>query len=74
MSLTIDQVTEEALKLPASSRALLAEKLVESLEVAEMEQLWATEAICRRDDVRAGRVQPIPGEEVMAEVRRMVGR
>jgi len=77
MSLTLDQLANEALQLPAESRALLAEKIVESLDFAqteEIQRLWADEAIRRRDDVRSGRVQPIPGDEVLAEVRRIVGR
>lgn len=77
MSLTIDQLTEEAMHLPSSSRALLAERLVVSLDVAEIDEiqkLWATEAIRRRDEIRSGRVQPIAGEQVLAEVRRSVGR
>ena len=77
MSLSIDQLTKEAMQLPSSSRALLAERLVESLDVTdtdELQKLWAAEAIRRRDEVRSGRVQPIPGEQVLAEVRRLVGR
>ena len=77
MSLTIDQLTEEALQLPSATRALLAERLVESLDITEadeIQKLWATEAIRRRDQVRSGHVQPIPGEQVLAEVRRLVGR
>jgi putative addiction module component (TIGR02574 family) len=77
MPLTLDQVADEAMQLPPASRALLAERMVESLDVGErgeIERAWATEAIRRRDDVRSGRVQPIPGEEVLAEVRRAVGR
>jgi putative addiction module component (TIGR02574 family) len=77
MALTLDQLANEAMQLPAESRALLAEKIVESLDLAqteEIQRLWADEAIRRRDDVRSGRVQPIPGDEVFAEVRRIVGR
>lgn len=77
MSWTIDQLAEEAMQLPSASRALLAERLVESLDFAEIDEiqkLWAAEAIRRRDEIRSGRVQPIPGEQVLAEVRRLVGR
>ena len=77
MSLTIDQLAEEAMQLPSASRALLAERLVESLDFAdtdEVQKRWVAEAIRRRDEVRSGRVQPIPGEQVLAEVRRLVGR
>lgn len=76
MSRTLDQITEEALRLPAASKAVLADKLVESLEMEEpdeIQRLWSTEAIRRRDEIRSGRVQPVPGEEVLEEVRRLVG-
>ena len=77
MPLTLDQVAEEAMRLPTTARSQLAERLVESLYLAEgneIQELWAAEAIRRRDEIRSGRVQPIPGEQVLAEVRRMVGR
>jgi putative addiction module component (TIGR02574 family) len=75
--LTLDQLAQQALQLPPASRAQLAEQLVESLAQAdadEIRQAWAAEAIRRRDDLRSGSVQPIPGEQVLAEVRRVVGR
>ncbi len=65
------------MQLPMTSRALLADKLVESLEVAEpddIQRIWNVEAIRRRDEVRSGQVQPIPGAQVLAEVRTLVGR
>lgn len=77
MALTLEQLAEEAMKLPAESRAVLADQIVESLDLAEpdaIQRLWAAEALRRRDEVRSGRVKPIPGEEVIAEVRRLVGR
>jgi len=77
MALTLEQLAEEAMKLPTESRAVLADQIVESLDLAEpdvIQRLWAAEAVRRRDEVRSGRVKPIPGEEVIAEVRRQVGR
>lgn len=77
MPLTIDQITAEAMHLPLSSRAELAEKLVGSLDFSDdgdIQQAWASEAIRRRDDVRSGKVKTIPGEEVLAEVRQMLER
>ena len=73
MPLTFDEVAEEAMRLPAATRALLAERIVESLDSAEADEIqraWIDEAIRRRDDVRAGRVQSVAGDEVLAEVRR----
>ncbi|HEY3028036.1 MAG TPA: addiction module protein [Pyrinomonadaceae bacterium] len=77
MPLTLEQLTEEALRLPVASRILLADKLVESLdfeELDEIQRLWTAEAIRRRDEIRSGQVQAVPGEEVLDEVRRLVGR
>lgn len=77
MSLTLDQITEEAMKLPADSKAELADRLVESLDSAdpdEIQRLWSAEAIRRRDEIRSGKVKRIPGEQVLDEVRRLVGR
>jgi putative addiction module component (TIGR02574 family) len=77
MPLTLDQLAEEAMQLPPASRALLAERMVESLDAGdrdEIERAWTTEALRRRDEVRSGRVQPIPGEQVVAEIRNAVGR
>ncbi|CAN5701878.1 hypothetical protein BH11VER1_BH11VER1_12230 [soil metagenome] len=77
MSLTLEQITSEAMHLSVASRAELAEKLVESLDTSENEDLqvaWASEAIRRRDDVRAGRVTAISGEQVLTDVRRMLGQ
>ena len=57
--MTVEQIAEEALGLPSEARALLADRLVESLDPAEDGQsrkLWAAEALRRRDEVRSGHV------------------
>jgi hypothetical protein len=72
---SIEQLTEEILSLPNESRALLADKLVESLEFdtdSEIQAVWVTEAKRRRDEVRNGSIQPILGEDALAQVRRMI--
>lgn len=72
MVVTVEQITEEALALPSEARALLADRLVESLNPAEdgyIRQLWVQEAFNRRDDIRSGRVQTIPGDVALARVR-----
>ncbi|HEV7796890.1 MAG TPA: addiction module protein [Pyrinomonadaceae bacterium] len=64
MPLTLEQLTAEAMQLPVESRALLADKLVESLdfvELDEIQRLWAAEAIRRRDEIRSSRVKSLPG-------------
>jgi hypothetical protein len=77
MPMTIEQIEEAALALPSEARARLADRLVESLEAAETsrnDELWAMAAKRRRDEVRQGRVQTIPGPEGLARVRRSLGR
>jgi putative addiction module component (TIGR02574 family) len=77
MSMTVEQVAEEALALPSEARALLADRLVESLDPAEdgyARQLWVAESRRRRDDVRGGRVKTIPAEEALAQVKRAVAK
>ena len=77
MSLTVEQIAEEALSLPSEARALLADRLAESLDPAEdgyVRRLWEVEACKRLDDVRSGRVETIPGDEAFARVRRAVAR
>lgn len=75
MKLTVEQIAEEALSLPSDARALLADRLVESLDPAEDEdirQLWVNEACRRRDEVHNGRVQTIPGDVALAQVRQAI--
>lgn len=72
---SIEQLTEEILSLPSESRALLADKLVESLEFdtdPASPAVWVTEAKRRRDAVRNGSIQTILGEDALAQVRRLI--
>lgn len=73
--LSIEQLTQEALALPSASRALLAEKLIESLEFdvdPEIQAVWLDEARKRRSEILSGAVQPIEGEDALAQVRRLI--
>ena len=77
MPLTLDEITDAVLRLTPDSKILLAERIVECLVADEpdtIERLWSAEAVRRRDEIRSGKVKPIPGAEVIAEVRRLVGR
>jgi putative addiction module component (TIGR02574 family) len=58
---------------PARRRIELAEELVASVEgfaTPEIEAAWDKEIAARVQDIRAGREEAIPAEEVMAEARR----
>jgi putative addiction module component (TIGR02574 family) len=72
MAMDLDQLAEAAMRLPAETRAELAERLLESLDAGEIERVegvWLEEARRRRDDARAGRAKTIPGETALREVR-----
>jgi len=75
MSLTVDQIYSEALRLPDESKASLAEKLVEYLEThrdQDIERMHLDIAKKRRDDILSGRVQTIDGDEALARVRQIL--
>jgi putative addiction module component (TIGR02574 family) len=76
MSMKIEEIAEEALALPSEARALLADRLVESLDPAEdgtLHELWAAEAHRRLEDLRSGEVRSIPGEEAVEALRKKYG-
>ncbi len=72
MAATVEQLAEQAMSLPTESRARLADLLVESLDADDLghiDRLWLSEAKRRRDEVRSGRVQSVPGDEALKKVR-----
>ena len=72
MSTKVEELAEQAMNLPGESRARLADLLVESLDadtLTEIDQLRLSEAKRRRDEVRAGKVQTIPGDQALQRVR-----
>ena len=72
METTVEQLAEQARLLPSEARARLADLIVESLEGADLgqiEELWTAEAKRRRDEVRTGAVETVPGEKALQEVR-----
>lgn len=77
MNATLEQIAREALLLTPAQRAELADLLVESLDSTppdEIQRLWIEEANRRLEEVRSGTVKAIPGEDVVAEARRLAKR
>ena len=75
MSIPVEKIAEVALSLPSDARALLADRLVESLDPLtddDVRASWAAEAVRRLDDVRSGKVKTIPGGEALARVRTLL--
>lgn len=70
------KLIEEALSLPIEERAMIADSLLRSLNSpdAAIDARWAEAAKRRRDELRAGKVKGIPGEEVFAEVLERINK
>jgi putative addiction module component (TIGR02574 family) len=70
--MTLNELETEALRLDPKSRALLAERLLGSLDAlseAEIEKLWLDEAERREQEWDAGKVEGIPADQVLRELR-----
>lgn len=70
MSPNAENIIHIALQLPSDIRALIAEKLLESLdyeEPFELSQEWKAEIERRCQDIDNGTVQLIPGDQVVKD-------
>jgi hypothetical protein len=72
MTISVDELATKAMSLSGEARALLAEKLVESLDQESVRGIWLTEAKRRRDEVRNGQVKPIPGIDAMESICKLL--
>jgi putative addiction module component (TIGR02574 family) len=74
MSKPLERLESEILKLPHGERAHLARVILLSLdsdryeEAAAVGEAWAEEIERRVVELRSGRIQPIPGEQVLEEL------
>lgn len=72
--MTVDQLEQEALSLPAEQRARLAERLIASLDAeAEIDKTWLAEAKRRDAELDSGAVAVIPMEDALASARKRLG-
>lgn len=77
MAETLDDVYRNALDLSDESKERLIERLVEHLESRIDPALQRTHLDMvkkRRDELRAGRVQAVDGEEALEKARRLLQR
>jgi putative addiction module component (TIGR02574 family) len=76
MPMTVDQVLAETSHWPTDQVETLFERLLLSnyrLPDPKVDAAWAGEIKRRIDDIESGREVGIPGEEVMARARKIVG-
>lgn len=71
MSAILEQLTHEALTLPETERAHLAQTLLQSLEPIEegAEMAWSAEVTRRLDRVLRGEAEGRPADEVFRDIR-----
>ena len=64
------RLIDEAALLPVEERALVVDSLLRSLNQpeSEIDSKWAEEARRRLAEIRSGRAEPVPGEEVFRKV------
>lgn len=73
MNADVESVLHVALAVPAESRAVVADRLLESLERSDRTAVaaaWAEEAEHRLADYQAGTIVAVPAEEVFRSLRR----
>ncbi|MBL7074929.1 addiction module protein [candidate division KSB1 bacterium] len=76
MKVDVDKIVGEVLHLPLQTRALLAEKLLESLDYEEDFEVsaeWMDEIRRRCKEIDEGVVELIPAEQVFKELSRKSG-
>lgn len=78
MNLVIEDVTEAALSLPKDDRAILANRLIESLDRAPdtdtISDAWKKEIRRRLDEINSGAVELLDGSAGLKRVREAVRR
>ncbi|MEW6186174.1 MAG: addiction module protein [Thermodesulfobacteriota bacterium] len=64
------ELIDEAISLPIEERALLVDSLLRSMNPSnkDNDQKWASEAKLRLEELRSGKVKPIPGEDVFKNI------
>jgi putative addiction module component (TIGR02574 family) len=70
MTARAEQVLSEALSLPPSERAQLAERLFSSLDISqkELDRLWAQEADSRIDAYERGDIKAVSANDVFKNI------
>ena len=76
MNATLAELEQKAEQLSVEERAQLALFLLQSLEPADegnIDEAWRVESERRLAQIESGEAQSVPGDEVLARVRRRLG-
>lgn len=72
----ISEIVEEARQMPYGDRTELIEQLIADTAKdidPKIEKAWGDEAMRRLEEIESSKVKLIPGDQVMAEIRKIVG-
>jgi putative addiction module component (TIGR02574 family) len=79
MGRPLEKLEAEAMELSPDDRLELAHRLIASIDSSErdddpeeVERAWDEELARRIEDIRSGRVELIPGEDVLARARALL--
>jgi putative addiction module component (TIGR02574 family) len=70
--MSVQEIKEQALKLSAEERELLAQELWDSLDDEPLDPALKAELDRRWEEIQSGKVKTVPHEEVMAEMERRI--
>lgn len=67
-------IIREAAELPVELRILVVDSLLKTLNppIAEIDRQWMETAKRRLTELRSGTVRPVPGEDVITQVRKQL--
>ena len=72
----VSEIVEEARQLPCGERAELIEQLIADTARKidpKIEKAWGDTAMRRLREIESGKVKLIPGDQVMAQIRKIIG-
>ncbi|MEI7995706.1 MAG: addiction module protein [Methylococcaceae bacterium] len=69
-------IIQEAAALPVEERIIVVDSLLRSLNIPDRDTdtEWTAVAKRRLTELRSGRVNPVPGDQVFARIRERFGR
>ncbi len=76
MTMTTKKIIEEVLSLPIEERAFIADSLLRSLNMPNtvIDARWTEVAKKRLQELRSGKVKPVPGDEVFDRVLKRLAK
>ncbi len=77
MPLTADQIVEATQEWPQDAVAELVDRIMLAKHGGispKVDEAWAPEIQRRIEEIRSGKVKGIPGDEVSARIRKLIGR